>query len=261
MKGMLGTHGSRCVVATVVQARLGSSRLPNKMLMELIPGETMLSVMVKRLAETIDKENIVLATTENPLDLPLISASEELGIKSFTGSENDVLQRFIDAADYFKLDGIVRVCGDNPFISGRHILELTELVQTDPSLEYVYFRTQSGLPAILSHSGLFAEYVSVSALKRIAAESNEAKYHEHLTLFILDNMSSFKCQHIDVPASVDSLPYLRLTVDRDADFQVCQKLYKELNNLHAGVEAVISAVQQRPDLYQTMKNSILENPK
>lgn len=102
----------------IIQARTGSTRLPQKMILPFYESEGIFSLILKRLTSIIDKNNIILATSTNENNDVLTDIAKEYGVNYFRGSENDVLQRFIDAANEFNAKKIIRVCADNPFLVG-----------------------------------------------------------------------------------------------------------------------------------------------
>ncbi|MCK5161164.1 MAG: NTP transferase domain-containing protein, partial [Candidatus Aureabacteria bacterium] len=104
----------------IIQARMGSSRLPGKVLMNLC-GKPVLWHIVKRLKQCSNLNDIVVATSTTEADTAIVKFCKRYKIKFFRGSESDVLGRYIDAADNFKADYIVRITGDAPLIEPREI--------------------------------------------------------------------------------------------------------------------------------------------
>ena len=136
-------------------------------------------------------KNIVIATTVNEGDNYIQNICELENIFCFRGSEDNVLQRFIDAADEFKFTKIVRICGDNIFLDLSYLdLLLKELEETE--FDYISFKTSNGLPSILTHYGLWAfEGVKLSALKHISYLTDNKLFHEHVTNYIYTNPNEF----------------------------------------------------------------------
>ena len=107
-------------IVGIIQARMGSRRLPGKMLEEL-GGKTILEWVLLRTKSCKSLDQIVLATSVRDIDDPLISIAEKHHISTFRGSENDVLDRFSRAAKINSADYIIRICADNPFIDSNEI--------------------------------------------------------------------------------------------------------------------------------------------
>ena len=112
----------------IIQARLGSTRLPRKMILPFFYNLGILEILIIRLKEVIDENvtPIILATTTNPMDDELQKIGNKHGILTLRGSENDVLGRFIDAAEKHNITNIIRVCADNPLLDLAKLLQLME---------------------------------------------------------------------------------------------------------------------------------------
>ena len=148
----------------ILQARLGSSRYPNKILNIIYKNKTILDLVIERLQLALPKIKLVVATTTNPIDNLLCDFLKDKNIDYFRGSENNVLLRFINTAEEFNFSNIIRVCSDNPFldISGLNLLAKTF---KKSNVDYCSFLIDNKLPSIKSHLGLWAEAVKLSALQ------------------------------------------------------------------------------------------------
>ena len=116
-------------IGIIIQARLGSTRLPRKILKEFYSGKTLLETVISNL-QKVAGAKIIVATSVNPNNDELESFLKERGITVFRGSEDDVLSRFIGAAKDNKVDGIVRICSDNPFLDWHGVAALIEKAKT-----------------------------------------------------------------------------------------------------------------------------------
>ena len=112
----------------IVQARMGSSRLPGKMMMDLA-GEPLLHWVLSRVKKAKLLDSIILATSDGAIDDQLVELAQKLNVPVFRGSETDVLGRFLEAANVSKADHVVRVCGDNPLIAPEEIDRLVEFFE------------------------------------------------------------------------------------------------------------------------------------
>jgi spore coat polysaccharide biosynthesis protein SpsF len=209
-------------VGIVVQARTGSTRLPNKMVM-VIEGKTLFEHIIERLKYTRYKENIVLATTDKDRDDILVDLSNKLGIKNFRGPEDDVLARFLGATKTYNLDIIVRVCADNPFIDPEGIDKLVDYLK-ETKADHVDSYHEKGWP-----SGAGAEAITRDALFRIDDLTKDLKYREHVTLFARDpaNADRFITKKLDAPEEI-LRPKLKLSVDTQDDLEAARRVYKIL---------------------------------
>ena len=116
-------------IGAIVQARNGSSRFPRKVFAE-IAGRPVLGHIIDRLRRCRRLDEIVIATSTRDIDREIADYADKQGVRSFTGSENDVQSRYLDAAKKYRIDVIVRICGDSPFIDPDMIDRLIdELLQ------------------------------------------------------------------------------------------------------------------------------------
>jgi spore coat polysaccharide biosynthesis protein SpsF len=247
----------------IIQARMGSARLPGKMGEKFFDGKTLLEVVLQRLNGFSKEIPVVVATTGSQPDNYIADKSASLGFKVHRGSETDVMQRFIGAAEEFDIDQIIRVCADNPFIQPAYI---DQLVSYNSNFEngYVGFRLNSAMPAIKTHFGFFPERISLEAMKSIYQPDLNMFYREHVTnYFYSDENVTVPVEWIDLDFPVEFVKNRRFTVDTEKDFQIADKIYTYLNkNDKMGtVNEVFEFVESNPDIVTEMKVSIVENEK
>lgn len=244
----------------IVQARTGSTRLPKKMILPVFEGRSMLELILKRLKDNFDGLDLVLATTESKGDDQLAEIASELGIKVFRGSEDNVLDRFVKAAEENQIDTIVRVCADNPFLSTT-LLSL--LLESYSDQDYFSFKYQNGKPTILGHMGLFAEITTLDTLKKVADQTSEKLYQEHVTNYIYTHPEMFTVELIDLPDEIKGFDGIRLTVDTSNDFENIIKLYSKYNNISSLQETkeMLDFVKTNDELITSMQLEIEKNSK
>lgn len=207
-------------VGAVIQARYDSSRLPGKVLMELPfhGGKTILEHIVDRLKLVNKVEKIIIATSDQANDAPVVREAERLGVQLFRGSKNNVLDRFYQAAREFELHHVIRLTGDNPVV-------LTEIMEEGIASHlgggYDYTRNE-GLPY-----GTSFEIVAVDALTRIISSNPSKDESEHVTLFIKRNRSEFKILEKQFPQE-DTSKKMRLTIDYASDYALMNILMQIL---------------------------------
>ena len=252
----------------ILQARTGSTRLPNKMILPFYKNKTVLEILIERIKAALDNTgiDIVVATTTKIQDDPIEQLGKELNVKVYRGSENDVLNRFIGAADAFGGDKVVRVCADNVFLDMESLKILAEYL-SNAQYDYVSFKKQDGTPSILTHYGFFCEGVKVDALKHVDEHTSEKIFHEHVTnrIYTAPDIYSVKLFPIgDVIPGLEEHNYLRLTLDTQDDFEVQQQIYTYLNDngLPITPANIINYLDKlNPDLYKRMAKTIKENTK
>lgn len=244
----------------IIQARLGSTRLPRKILREFYGGKTLLETVISNLQKVVDTK-IIVATSVNPNNDVLETFLNERNITVFRGSEDDVLGRFIGAAEANGIDGIVRICSDNPFLDWRGVAALIEKSKTSDA-DYIGYRINE-TPSIRTHFGFWGEYVTLAALKRVAAATDEKPAHEHVTIHIYTHPKDFKCDWIECPDFLRNRNDIRLTVDNIEDFENAQEVYKTLIEVNPdfGLKDVVAYIDGHIELRDSMKKMIENNQK
>jgi len=196
----------------VIQARMGSSRFPGKMLARL-GGIPLLEWVVRRLLRAASLAQVVLATSDRDSDDALAELATNLGIAVFRGSEADVLGRFVGAASMAGADNVVRICADNPFIDPAEVDRLARYFAENPC-DYAC-NHQDRLGSNYA-DGFGAEILSAALLEKIAAHALEVRHREHVTLSLWDHASEYTLTAVAAPAEL-AFPELRFDVDTPDD--------------------------------------------
>jgi glutamate-1-semialdehyde 2,1-aminomutase len=230
-------------VVAVIQARMGSTRLPGKV-MRSVGGTPMIEILLKRLSRAHEVSEIVVATSENPSNQPLVEHVERLGHVCVRGSENDVLARYLDVIQQTKADVVVRITADCPLVDpalvDEAILEFKRM-----GVDYL---SNGGPPAF--PDGLDIEIFKSSALVRAGHETQELYDREHVTPY-LRRPGIFKTATM---ACHEDLSNLRWTVDEPEDLQVIQSVFAHFShNIHFGWRQVLALQQARPELFEPNK--------
>lgn len=192
----------------VIQARMGSSRLPGKVLMP-IAGKPLLDHVLGRLEALEHAAQVVVATSTSELDQQ-IAAHCRGRVPCFRGSELDVLDRYFRCTDEFGFQHVVRLTADNPFTD---IEELDRLVDLHLAGGYDYSHSFGMMPV-----GVGAEVFTADALAISHREGHAPNHREHVNEYIQENSARFRIGALDVPARKRA-PELRLTVDTPEDFE------------------------------------------
>lgn len=245
----------------VIQARSGSTRMPAKILLPFSGEKRIIDIVIENIKRECPGKRIVLATTVNPADDVLEEVAQQHRIDCFRGSEENVLSRFIGAADKFGLRRIIRVCSDNPFLDASSFRKMFE-VQDETGADYVCFAFPDGRPTIKSHLGLFAELATTDALRKAASLTDEKLYLEHVTIFLYTHPDLFSIARIDLPDFLRNRTDLRLTLDTPSDFNLLHELLERLKKETEGsTEALVAMVDANPEYGKIMKTNILQNEK
>ena len=200
----------------IVQARMGSSRLPRKVL-EKIGEQTMLERVLKRVASADRVDAVVVATTTNPMDDVIAAASLNGGWLLTRGSENDVLDRYRQAANEHEADVILRVCSDCPMTSPTVIDSVIAAVVDGDDVDYA----ANNFPPASYPKGLDVEAFNRVSLERAWSEDERPEWREHVTPYIRENASRFKQAHLRYERDLSTL---RWTVDTPEDLQLIRLL-------------------------------------
>ena len=203
-------------IGIIVQARNNSQRLPEKVTLPFYQDQSILEIILKKLKLT--KYPVIVATTRQKQDNKIIQISKKENVLFFRGNEKNVLERFINCANKFKLSHIIRVCADNPFINIELISELIDS-KSDYAVHFI-----NNQPSIKTHWGIFSEFVTLKSLKKIQELTKNKIYQEHVTNYIYENPQKFIIKKLDPPKECLNKK-VRLTVDTEEDFKITQKIY------------------------------------
>jgi spore coat polysaccharide biosynthesis protein SpsF len=239
----------------IIQARVGSTRLPFKTVLPFNNTRSIIEIILEELIKHANGIPMVLATTTSGNDDVLCRVAENLGIDYFRGPEQDVLGRFIQAAEHHGFERIVRICADNPLLDGSTSMKL---LKEDESYDYVAYRLKGDLPSIKSHLGLWGEVVRVDALKKVKLETSQKLYYEHVTNFIYGHPEKFNIKWLDAPAFLFDRKDIRLTIDDENDFNMIRKLLSEMREqeLPLTSESVVSFLDKNPVFLDQMRSQI-----
>ncbi len=229
-------------IVAIVQARMGSSRLPGKVLVD-IDGEAMLGRVVSRVAGAHAIDQTVVATTTRPEDDIIAAYCEERGFQLFRGSDEDLIERYYQAAKQFAADAIVRITGDCPLIDGA-VIDRVIAAYLSEHCDYASNTLVCTYP-----DGLDTEVFSFSALETAWSEARRASDREHVTPFI---RSSRRFRLCNVENELGrSLRHFRWTVDEPCDLQFVRAVYARLRaKENFGWREVLSLLDAEPALAQ-----------
>lgn len=248
-------------IGIIVQARMGSTRLPGKILKQFYGGKTLLETLLENLHK-VQGSKVIVATSVNENNDQLEKFLTEKGELVFRGSENDVLDRFIKAAEANGVDGIVRICSDNPFMDWHGIAQLVEKAKASDA-DYIGFRINDK-PSILTHFGFWGEFVRLSALKRVAETTEEGTpAHEHVTYHIYNHPDEYKCEWILCPDFLQGRDDIRLTIDTPEDLINALKVYSDLKaqDENFTLQDVVAYLDSHEEIKQSMISNIIQNKK
>jgi spore coat polysaccharide biosynthesis protein SpsF len=225
----------------IIQARMGSTRLPGKVLTEL-GGTTMLGQVMRRVRNARHITDVVVATSTAADDAAIAREAERLGACVHRGSETDVLARFVGAARSVSADVIVRLTADCPLLDAGVIDQVVGALGA--AIDYASNTHERTYPR-----GLDAEALHRDTLERIARLGASPSAREHVTSFVMEQPALFRIAQVRAERDDSDL---RWTVDTPDDLAMVRALYRELDLASAArpYRDVVAAVRARPELAQ-----------
>jgi spore coat polysaccharide biosynthesis protein SpsF len=214
----------------IIQARMGSTRLPGKVLRRL-GDKPLLAHVVDRLAGLETNTTIIVATSTLAADDVIAQWCAARALACFRGSEQDVLGRYMECATHYQLSHVVRLTGDNPFTDTE---ELDRLIALHCEGGYDYSHSFGQLPI-----GVGAEMFNIDALMRSHADGHAPHHREHVNEYILAHPHLFRLGILEVPDEKRA-PTLRLTVDTAEDFANACAIMAQFSDTQLSTENVIS---------------------
>ncbi len=203
----------------IIQARMTSTRLPGKVLKEVL-GKPLLAYQIERVKRSKLVDEIVIATTINETDIPIVNLCDKLGIKYYRGSEEDVLSRYYEAAVIAKADIIIRLTSDCPVIDPYVIDQVINYyLISNNNYDYVSNSLVRTFPR-----GMDTEVFSFEALVNAYYNAKKKYEREHVTPYIYQNTDKFQIANVENKSNESKY---RWTVDTEEDFLLIKKIIEE----------------------------------
>lgn len=202
-------------IGFLITARLKSTRLPFKLIKDL-KGKPVIERVIERAQEVSDVSEIVLCTSKNPQDKPLVDIAKRKQIYYFNGDEEDVLKRLVDAARFFSIDYFLSITADNPLFS----IDYSNLIVDEIKRKHYDFIKVKGLPLGAAPYG-----VKVKAMETIC----EVKKNVNTEIwgYLIDRPEIFDVKTIEVVGKLNR-PELRLTLDYEEDYELINQIYNKV---------------------------------
>lgn len=235
-------------IIVIIQARMGSTRLPGKVL-EDIEGKPMLWHVIERVRTSKTIDDIVVATTINPEDDQIERFCRNNNIQFYRGSESNVLDRYYQAAKQVAPDCVVRITSDCPLIDPEVINKVV----------FTYLNNKGSLDGatnIIERTyprGLDAELFTFEALKKVWLEAIEDYHKEHVTVYFYEKSDKFRMASVK---NDNDLSNLRWTVDEDKDLKFVREVYRWLYKRKKIflMDDILNLLNKRPELLEINKN-------
>lgn len=222
----------------IIQARMGSSRLPGKILKKL--GDVdVLTYDIERCRAIEGISEVIVATSNLPQDDAIANWCEMHQVAYFRGSEDDVLDRYVQCANMFKPDYVMRVTSDCPFVDYEMASEIVSLMEKE---RRDIMLLDGELPR-----GLAVELISYEALLHIHEMGKEPRHREHVTYFAYEYAERFNSVTYKAPSNRIA-PELRITLDTEEDYQLISAIAKYFDDPLVSSSKVIQYLRETPEV-------------
>lgn len=208
-------------LTATIEARMTSTRLPGKVL-AVAEGKPMLELMIGRLRYVPEIDGIVVATTVNATDDPIEDLAKRLGVGVFRGSEEDVLERLVQATRAYDVDTLVQLTGDCPLIDPVIVSKVIRHYMA-AGVDYVSNVLTRSYPI-----GMDTQVYAASVLHDVFGRADQPRYREHPSLYIYKHPDRYSLGNVPAPPA-ETRPELRLTLDTPEDLQVIQNVFGALH--------------------------------
>jgi spore coat polysaccharide biosynthesis protein SpsF len=225
----------------IIQARLGSTRLPGKVF-KTLSGRPMLWHVVDRLSHSKMLDKIIIATTTQPEDDQVEGFCSANNILCYRGSSNDVLSRYYETAKIYSAEIVIRITSDCPVIDPYILDDMLRQFISEDNIDYMSNSIQRTFPR-----GLDAEIFTFATLEKTFTEAKLDYEHEHVTPYIYHNPEKFTIKNY---ANEKDLSSYRWTVDTAEDFRLIEEIYNSLYQKDKIFlfKDILQLIEKRPEL-------------
>ena len=241
-------------LVSIIQARMNSSRLPGKVLMK-VDGKPMIGYLTERLKKIKKIEQIIISTTKNKKDNPLVSYCKKNNLSYFRGSEKNVLERVYQTAKYYKADIILFITGDCPIIDIKIINKyLNYFIKYKKKIDYAGNAFLRSYP-----DGMDMHVFHFKTLKKNYEISKKKLEKEHVTLGIKNHPKLFKIKNFKAPKNL-FWPELGLTLDEKEDYILIKKIilyFKKKNKIYFDCKSIINLLKTKKNHWSKINSHVL----
>ncbi len=227
-------------IVAIIQARMGSTRLPGKTMVD-VEGKPLLKHIVDRVSASKKIDAVLIATTTSPEDKVILEFARQNNIQAYAGSDEDVLERFYEAAKVVNADIIVRITADDPFKDPEVLDTVVDYYLSHPELDYASNTIVPSYP-----EGLDIEVFSFLALEKAYREAKLPSEREHVTPYFWKNPDLFRIANV---SNKHNLSHMRWTLDYPEDLIFTRAIYSRLNNKGIFLmDDIFSLLKNEPEL-------------
>jgi len=230
----------------IIQARMGSTRLPGKVMMNVEDQKPVLYFVIKQLQECKLIDKIIVATTTNEEDEEIVNYIKNLGIDCFRGNPKDVLDRYYQCAKEYSISSVVRIPSDKPLIDPEIVDKVISMFENN-SYDYI----TNFLPNPTFPSGTEVEIFSINALKKAWENAKLPSEKEHVTPYFSNHQDEFKITHIK---NSENLSHLRWAVDKMEDLKLVRKIVSKIKKRPILMKNIVDLFSKEPELTEINRN-------
>jgi len=235
-------------IIAIIQARMGSTRFPNKVMRPIL-GTPMIELLLERLSGSKLVDRIIVATSQDPRNQPLVDCVRSLGYEVYQGNEEDVLDRYYQAAAAYQPETVIRITGDCPLVDAQVVDQAISTFQTS-NINYLSNTNPPTYP-----DGLDVEVFSFTALLQAWQEAHQPHEREHVTPYIRES-GKFRLLNI---SHTEDCSANRWTVDEPEDLEVIKNVFKHFApRRDFSWQEVLQLEEQHPDFF-TANQHIIRN--
>jgi spore coat polysaccharide biosynthesis protein SpsF len=233
-------------IFAIIQARMGSSRLPGKVMME-IKGTPLLGLLIERIKDSKLLDGIILATSTDKKDQAIENFCKKNNINCFRGNENDVLDRVLSAAKKYNAEIIVQITGDCPLVDSKLIDDIIRFYFNN-NYDYISTFNTRTFPV-----GYDVRVFSVKLLDEISQITKDPEDREHVSIYIIKHPEKYKIGSFIAPKGLNH-PEYRLVVDEKEDFELVKKIFENFSTFTFSIKDVTTFLEKNPSLALINKN-------
>ena len=231
--------------SAIIQARMGSSRLPGKVL-KLIDDKPLLFHVINQLKNCKQLKNIIVATTNLPEDDIIEEYVKKLNISYFRGHPTDVLDRFFQCAKFYSIKIIIRITADNPLIDPNIVDNAIEKFNNG-NFDYLSTHQSKTFP-----NGTETEVFSFQVLEKAWLNAKKPSEREHVTSYFYNNSELF---YLGQLTNSENLFHLRYTVDKENDLELVRILFSKIKKRPILISDIIKVIKNEPKLKKINSNN------
>jgi len=239
-------------VGIIIQARMGSTRFPGKILKILDKDEKVLDVIIQRMKMCKQVDEIIIATTPDKQNSSIIDVAKSHDVSYCIGSEDNVLERYHKCAKEYQLDLVIRLTSDCPFVDPKIVDEMVDFYINN-NYDYIQnIHESTNFPR-----GFDVEILSYDVLDKVYSLAKSRHEKEHVTYYIYTHSEDFKIFYYNLE-DLKFFDELRLTIDEKEDLALCKEIFKKLKEngkaLDFSIYDILDLIEDNPELMNINKH-------